>query len=312
MMALLVAAAASWPQPVLDARSELASAVQVLARGKSGPAPDCGNILLKRLSALKAHAAVARWKRLERRQRPARLLELLLWASPPPLLALEAGAPAAVFEGAGGRQEAEALLAELRQFWASPLLAPALEACAPSRAEALAAAGAEIARGPSAPALAEYLGVPLPRYRLIAAPGFDGGDDRKALRAGPEGSVEVRLPRYGGFGLDRYGNSVTHQLAHPSVFSWTRAQPPAPERTAPAFCGGWKEPDCLDEQIVLAVEARLLARAGLKDPDPSTTPLPALIGALQHYESDRGRYPDLGHFVPVLREAFSGAARRNQ
>lgn len=304
----------------IDPRVELLCVVHVLSGRGVGEAEQAP-LVARRFAAWSRHPVVRRY-RAEARHALPRWMELLLHASPPPGLSLEAAIPESVLGGVGGGPAARIIVAELEDFSLVSSFSEFHAAQRPSHERALALARRELASGLDPRALAVYLGVaPRKKYRFLVAGLCRKDGASMAMRQFPDLVVETRYRDEGSdaqYSLGGVGSSLAHELAHEVTRPWSErhaAQVSALAGRRPEGCNddadtGWTS--CLDEHVVRSVEHRLwrrAARAGRPTPEISFDfkEFPfyeTLVAALDEYEARRTCFPTLGHFYPRLVEAM--------
>ncbi|MEQ1918871.1 MAG: DUF4932 domain-containing protein [Elusimicrobiota bacterium] len=160
-------------------------------------------------------------------------------------------------------------------------------------------------------------------YEVRVSPYFDGEKMLNSVwpRAGGTRELDTIVGTEAGkknseyYFHERFPAALWHQFSH----GYFDASVEAARADLAARGDGRKEPcygaweQCVKENIVRAVTARLLARRVsdkaarrfLHDGDQDLYPkMPALIEKLKEYEGDRARWPTLDAFLPRLFEVF--------
>jgi hypothetical protein len=294
----------------VDARVELGSAILMLSEAgdpSRGQVADDSYAREARASFGKfsQHPAVARAARLERAgTAPEALMRLMFLLSPLPELAPSGPIPEDVFAPLGGKDEAAALLSEVRDFARLSNFKKFFEAHRAAYAAFVDEARLESLRAISPEAAAAYLGRPFEgEHHFILAPLLHGeavdepivrleNDDRRGLSRVFHLRPRVLENGARGFQFDSFGHSVAYALSYDSM-KWVK--PSSSEQRA-----------LLADAVGLRVLARDLGEDAFRDfprrpyrgADPSR--LEMLCERLKGYERDRARYPTLADFYPRL------------
>lgn len=295
----------------VDPRVELGSLLLSLSKGTPPAA--------RAFAPFARHRAVSEAAAIEARGgHPGFLIELLARLTDPPDLAVAVPIPGAYLEQAGGRARVLRFLDDARDFARRSDFMRDFETRRPEARRAIAEAREEFARALPPAAAEAYLGQPFAGAYTVALTSLLPGPGQ-TLRLSSDGRSTFLLRSMGDegdgrFGLDSFGNSMTHELIHtvtdPLASSARGAGKP------PAGCndtgeGTWAA--CVQEHLVYAVELRVMAGAlGEKvyrqDAERFAARgfpyLLALGDALKGYEADRARYPALRDFYPKLESAL--------
>ena len=307
-----------------DPRLELASLLHRLAAPpeararEAAGAPAYAARLDARFLKFAAHPAVALTAKLEAAPGVEGLpASLIVHLSTSPDLARRVAVPPGYAAAAGGDDAVEAWFAEVRKFARESGFFAFYDSESAYHADLARAAKAESARATPPAAAAAYLGRPLEgrrAYALVplyppsypARPTVFGAGRAQVLRAraarpGPGGEAR--------FGLDSDASSTAAELIYDEA---ARLAPGAPTAASlAAACGdpqgpGW--PNCEREHLAAAVRLRL-RRAQPEKAQLNALPyLPALLAALETYESSRAKYPTLASYWPAAAKAFGAAA----
>jgi tetratricopeptide (TPR) repeat protein len=308
---------------VVDPGTELLAAVVSLARPTAGgPRPG-------EFSALKEHPTVKRLKAALDRGVPATTLsQLLLSVGEPPRLVERGPLSRGLEEQLGGESEAEALLADLRDFARTPDWTKAWEARRAVNAGLVRRAQAETRRTLSPMAVEAWLGARFKdRYLFILsddlAPSsavnasFEEGGRRVDAR---ERAVMGWRDGEAHFSFDDFAATVAHELTHTVTdpIALARQKPLAAFSSlmVPGCTDSWT--GCVLEHVNLAATLRALRaesgeaayRAMLKDYTGRGFPyLPALCARFAEFEAPAVKARGFAAFFPRVEDVFRAALR---
>ena len=311
------------PAPYLlavDPRAELFAAVQAVSRAGEGATGELATPyereLLKTFGSFDKHAATKGLEDLEAAGvSAASLMESMLHLSAPPELKIEPNMSNEVLSRVGGRDRFERFVAALRDFSAKSRFPEFYTAQQGNYAGFLAAARRELETGVDPKSMGDYLGQPMPqRFRVLLSPAFHGDGFQLAMRWTPEEVSEVRaLNARGEYGLGDFGSSLAHAMAasitRPLARKHAKELDALGRRPARGCSGSiptWE--GCLNEEVLRAVERRVMERKPREGPAPQMflnladfQHHEALVAELKAgYETDRARYPTLESFYPRL------------
>lgn len=285
-------------------------------------------------AGMSGHPVVARFRRMLVRGLPAVVQgRVVLLLTPPPDLA-----PIAPLKDqaamAGGKEEEETFLRELRDFSTRSRFMEFFASEGKAHRRFIEQAGREYVQGQSLGAVSAYLGVRFEdRYRFLLTPLLPGTFGISVrLKAGARfDRFIIRRAASGGgrprFDFDAFGNSAAHDLAHTPldpIMKRFEGEISALAGGPPAGCNDSAVPTwqgCITEHLVYAVTFRAMALEGKEERFKEE--LKAYAGAgypyleplcerLTAYEADRALYPTLEDFFPRLLEVFPQARREEK
>jgi Flp pilus assembly protein TadD len=307
---------------VVDPRIELLAAAVALARPGGAPAP-------AGFAGLKDHPAVKRLKAaLARGVNEIVPSQLLLTVGPPPGLKEAGPVASGLAEPFGGEAEAEAFLAELRDFAAAGGWDKEWASRQSANAELVARAVAETRRTLSPEAVESWFGVRFKsRYVFVISADLPSAFACNSGYTENGRRVEVRLRSVMGwrdknayFSFDDFAGSVAHELTHtitdPILLARQAELAAFSSLMVPGCTDSWT--GCVLEQVNIAATLRALRQESGEAAEKATLAhyaargfplLPALVDRFAEFEDPAVKARGFAAFYPRVADVFRSSLR---
>lgn len=305
----------------VDPRVELSALLLSLSSGAPAPKGESSRAqALRAFAPFSRHPAVAEAAELEKQGGQTGFsAQLLARLTDPPALGVAVPIPGSFVKQAGGRARVQRFLEDARDFSRKSGFMSFFDAHRSDYRLSLAAARAEFDRALPPAAAEQYLGAPFSGVYTVALTSLLPGEPQTLLLSS-DGGRSLLLRSSGDseaesrFGLDTFGNSLTHELIHTITNPLVSAS--GNSAAPPAGCndkGGGSWSACIQEHLVYAVELRVMAetlgekvyRQNAERWERRGFPYLTAVGdRLKEYEADRARYPSLREFYPRVEEVL--------
>ena len=325
-------AAAAGPAIAADARLDLIGLVGRLSGDPQSPRNPESDAAAASFARWRSHPAVARLARMRANgfsgDVPA---QYAVYLSTPPNIREAVPAPIFFTKTAGGRDQLDAWLSELRDFVRVSGFQAWEARREPQRLAELAAVRASAGAHDLETPLIRFLGVkPWGAWTVVVSPFFPNGAGASWVLEEKTGAPDV-IVVYGlywqgfwkktmsGGSPEKYAQGVWPEAVFSMAYALYEAC--APElKITPSACAGMPDlanvEDCVEETWVRGVVARLIkegygdeAARAYRSPWAATPQQAKVDSALEAYEADRGRFPDLMAAAGALSAPFQPDGR---